>query len=107
MKQSSTLNSGLFLYFSVTDSQWQDYTCLARCLHRKHTQFLLNNETVHIQERTGLECTELDTQNERWGVGVSWNYDIRDNEMYFCYCHFPLTQYLITVKAEAFGNVCT
>lgn len=67
MKQSSTLNSGLFLYFSVTDSQWQDYTFLARCLHRKHTQFLLNNETVHIQERTGLECTELDTQNERGG----------------------------------------
>lgn len=106
MKQSSTLNSGLFLYFSVTDSQWQDYTCLARCLHRKHTQFLLNNETVHIQERTGLECTELDTQNERGGVG-SWNYGIRDNEMYLCYCHFPLTQYLIIVKAEAFGNVCT
>lgn len=44
MKQSSTLNSGLFLYFSVTDSQWQYYTCLARCLHRKHTQFFLNNE---------------------------------------------------------------
>lgn len=72
MKQSSTLNSGLFLYFSVTDSQWQDYTFLARCLHRKHTQFLLNNETVHIQERTGLECTELDTQNERGGVMKLW-----------------------------------
>lgn len=67
MKQSSTLNSGLFLYFSVTDSQWQDYTFLARCLHRKHTQFLLNNETVHIQERTGLECTELHTKWEGGG----------------------------------------
>lgn len=76
-------------------------------MRTENTQSLLyNNETVHIQERTGLECTELD-RHTKWEVGCSWNYDIWDNEMHLYYCHFPLTQYLITVKAEAFGNVST
>lgn len=32
--------------------------------YTENTQSLLNNETVHIQERTGLECTELDRQTK-------------------------------------------